>query len=68
MSEYIKGYHDGRKDQTEIEKLKAQLQLAEAVCESLEYLPREDSEGILWDYYLLDEDCLNAWRKSKEEK
>ena len=43
-------------------KLKAQLQLAEAVCESIE----EDLDG--WDTYILNRKVFNAWREGKEGK
>lgn len=44
-------------------KLKAQLQLAEAVCESCNL-----SSMMKRDRWYFDEDALDAWRKSKEEK
>ncbi len=42
-----------------IERLEAQLQLANAVCESINEF---DPHGEYWNQYALD-----AWRKSKEE-
>lgn len=64
MSEYIRGYSDGRKDQIEIEKLKAQLELAEKVCEFTLKLWNMD------ELYLTsaDKGALDAWRRAKEGK